>query len=252
MLLEEENNINNTEQSEPLLNENKPVQHEIALWKRIVLFLVGLAGIFVIGIFVGLLTFFAPEELRDPITNLVTYAVLFVSLIAIVLVDIPHYLATFKKWQSYLMGLAVGIGIIVFDMIYTTILVSCYPDYTIGGNETAVRGVIDVYPFWSVLILGIVGPICEEITYRIGLFGSLRKVNRILAYVVSTIVFALIHFRFNAPNIYVELANFPAYFVSGLALAFAYDKWGFTGSMTAHIANNLYAVMASIIVKYIH
>ena len=248
-LVEEENNLNTNEQSEPVLNTQK--EYKFPLWKRIVLFVVGLGGLYLISLLVSIPAIFAPTEYQDPIVNIVTYVILALCLGGIVFVDIPKQVAIFKKWQNYLFGLAIAGAIITFDIIYTTILVYTYPDYSIGGNETAVRGIIELLPISSIFVLGIIGPICEELTYRVGLFGALRRVNKILAYVVSTLVFAVIHFRFNAPNIYVELANLPAYIVPGVLLAFAYDKWNFTASMTAHIVNNLYAVIGNIILRYL-
>ena len=249
-IIEEENNLNTNEQSDPVLNTQK--EYKFPLWKRIVLFIIGLAGLFLISFIVAFpVVMFAPEEYQDPIINIATYCILVVALFSIIFIDIPKQIATFKKWQNYLIGLAFGVGIILFDIFYTTILVNTYPDYSIGGNEEAVRGIIDLLPISSVIVLGIIGPICEELTYRVGLFGALNKLNKVLAYIVSTLVFAAIHFRFNAPNIYVELANLPAYLVSGVLLAIAYDKWNFTASMTAHITNNLYAIIGNIILKRI-
>ncbi len=253
MLPEEQNNINNNEQSDVLLDDKKIENYEIPLWKRIVLFVVGLGGLFLIGIIVGLIAKFTIHpDYQDAITNLVAYVILFVALILIVLFDIPRYAPMFKKWQPYLIGIGVAIAIILFDIFYTTILYFSYPDYKVGGNETDVRSIIDIAPIGAIFILGIIGPICEELTYRVGLFGALKKLNIVLAYILSSLIFAAIHFRFNAANIYVELANLPAYLVSGVALAIAYDKCGFTCSATAHIANNLYAVIANIILKNIH
>lgn len=246
-ITEEQNNINTIEQSEPVLNTQK--EYKFPLWKRIVLFVVGLGGLYLISLLVSIPAIFAPKEYQDPIVNIVTYVLMLIALIGIVFVDIPKQVQIFKKWQNYLIGIGLGIAIILFDIFYTTILVQTYPDYSVGGNEEAVRGIIDLLPISSVFVLGIIGPICEELTYRVGLFGALNKVNKVLAYVVSTLVFASIHFRFNAPNIFVELANLPAYVVSGAILAFAYDKWSFTGSMSAHITNNLYAVIGNIILK---
>ena len=248
-IVEEQNNLNTNELSGTVLNAQK--EYKFPLWKRIVLFVIGLGGLYLVSLLVSIPAIFAPTEYQDPIVNIVTYVVILISLIAVVFTDIPKQIHIFKKWQNYLIGIAFGISIIFFDIFYTTILVYTYPDYSIGGNEEAVRGIIDLLPISSVFVLGIIGPICEELTYRVGLFGALNKLNKVLAYVISTLVFATIHFRFNAANIYVELANLPAYVVSGAILAFVYDKWSFTGSMTAHITNNLYAVIGNIILKNI-
>ena len=40
----------------------------------------------------------------------------------------------------------------------------------------------------------ILAPFAEEMTYRIGLFSALKRVNLILAFIVTALVFGLIHF----------------------------------------------------------
>ena len=250
MLPEEENNSNKIEQSEPLLERKDAPVSDIPLWKRIVLFVVGLGGLYLIALLVSIPAIFVPTEYQDSFVNIVTYVVLFCALVGIVVLDIPKHLSMFKKCLPYLIGFGLGAGIIVFDIFYTTI-VSQFYKYSINENEEGVRSIIDVMPVAAVFVLGIIGPLCEELTYRVGLFGALKKVSVILAYIVTIIVFGAIHFRFNSSNIYNELVNLPVYLVSGAVLTFAYDKWGFTASATAHITNNLYAILMNIILKYI-
>ena len=117
-------------------------------------------------------------------------------------------------------------------------------------NESVLREIIKAFPALSVFVFGIVGPFCEELTYRVGLFGCFKK-YKWLAYLTSIIVFALMHFGFTSPNIIDELVNLPIYLFSGAAFAFAYDKFGLAGSLSAHVTNNLYAIIASIITNYI-
>lgn len=71
-------------------------------------------------------------------------------------------------------------------------------------------------------------PVVEECIYRGLLFGVLREKNRILAYVVSMLVFALIHVwqaigDFGLWNAALALIT---YLPAGLALAWAYEKGG--------------------------
>ena len=249
MLPEEENNTNKIEQSEPLLNQ----KIDIKLWKRICLFVVGLGGLYLISFFVSIFVILAnpPEDLRDPIVTLRTYGILFLGLIAFVIFDIPKFLPDFKKWKPYVFGLAAGVAIILFDMFYTS-FVSMFYTYSVGDNEKGIRSIIELYPIAAIIILGIVGPLCEELTYRVGLFGALRKWHRVPAYIISVLIFGLIHFNALSANIYDELVNLPVYTLSGLALAFVYDKWGFASSATAHITNNLYAIIMNIILRSIH
>ena len=112
------------------------------------------------------------------------------------------------------------------------------------------RSFITIYPFISLIFLGVIGPICEELTYRVGLFSVLKK-PKWLAYVIGTLVFALAHFSFTSTNIINELVNLPVYIVSGFALCLAYDKFGLAASLTAHTVNNIYSVSMVIFLHYI-
>ena len=150
-IVEEQNNLNTNEQSEPVLKTQK--EYKFPLWKRIFLFVVGLGGLYLISILMSIPAIFIPKDYQDPFVNITTYVLLLCALIGIVFVDIPKHVAIFKKWQNYLIGLAFGISIIFFDIFYTTILVYTYPDYSIGGNEEAVRGIIDLLPISSIFVL---------------------------------------------------------------------------------------------------
>ena len=62
-----------------------------------------------------------------------------------------------------------------------------------------------------------------------------------LAIIISSIVFALIHFSFKQETIVNELWSLPTYIVSGVILALAYEHKGPACSMTAHILYNTLA-----------
>ena len=170
-------------------------------------------------------------------------------MIAIIVVDLPKLLYHFKKWKPYVFGLAGAIAIVLFEIAYTNIL-NLFYKYQSSGNEEGIRSIVLAFPVASVFMLGIVGPICEELAYRVGLFASISKYRKWLAYVVTSLVFGAIHIvgsLITGASVWNELANLPVYVIAGLAFSFLYDKWGFASSTTAHICNNLYAVLATII-----
>jgi membrane protease YdiL (CAAX protease family) len=93
--------------------------------------------------------------------------------------------------------------------------------------------------FGTVAVLALVGPFAEEIFFRGFIYGALR--NRFTPYgaiAISAAVFAVLH---------ADLGVLIPIFVTGLALAWTYEK---TGSLwpplAAHIAQNLLAVSVSI------
>ena len=97
------------------------------------------------------------------------------------------------------------------------------------------------------MITGIIGPICEEFAYRVGLFNLGMRINRLTAYLFATVVFGLIHMHdFASVN---EWLNFPSYLIAGGILAFTYDRFGLSASITAHVVNNLYAVILTLIAQ---
>ena len=89
----------------------------------------------------------------------------------------------------------------------------------------------------------------EQLEYE---FSS-NPVNVILVAEEDNKVLGFIDFMitFNSATIWNELANLPVYLFSGFMFALAYDKFGFSGSASAHITNNLFAVGLQIILKYI-
>ena len=118
----------------------------------------------------------------------------------------------------------------------------------VNTNEEAAESMILAFPALSIIVLGILGPVCEEITYRYGLFSLLDKKSKILAYILTPLVFAIIHFDFGGDMI-IELLNLPSYIIAGVLLSLAYDKFGFHTAVIAHVINNLYAIIVTLIFR---
>ena len=250
MLQEDENKSNKNEQSTTLLNQenNKNDAPKFALWKRGVLFGIGIIGIELFVYVVALMVIGVPKSDRMAALNLITYAFMFAAMMAVVFLDIPKFLKIFKGWKPYVFGLAFAIGIMFFDIFYTNII-NLFRDINTSSNEESVRGVIDIYPVASIFILGIIGPLCEELAYRVGLFGLLRKVNRVLAYIVTGLVFGLLHFHFESGDLINELIFLPTYIVPGVLFSLAYDLFGLACSWTAHTINNVWAILMHILLQ---
>lgn len=248
MLQVDENKINEQPQSNEELKCEKcaPQEHVYPLWKRGVLLAMGLLGLNAVALIVTLMLFKMPEPDRSGAINLITYSILFLGMMGFAFVDIPKHIKKFKGWKPYVFGLCFAIGIVLFDIAYSNFVNLFYPINT-SSNEANVRSVISLYPISSVFILGIIGPLCEELAYRVGLFGLLRKVHRALAYSVTGLVFGLIHFNFMAPDLINELIFLPTYIMPGLILSLAYDLFGLPCSWFAHSLNNLFAIITNII-----
>lgn len=176
--------------------------------------------------------------------NYATYIVLFLVLLAIISPEIRRIASTFAKWRNVLWGLLGGIALIVVSMLWGMV-VSAFDGGTSINQETVVS-IVDASPLFAVVVLGFIGPICEEITYRLGLFNLGMRIHPAVAYLLASVVFGLIHMKdFSSLN---EWLNFPDYLFAGLILSFVYHRFGFEGSVAAHVLNNLIAVISALIV----
>ena len=221
--------------------------------KQLIIFLVGWIGfnIFATTIQMAILIFgniywgSGEEILRRSSMSMLVNGVAYLGLIfAIFLIsryDIKKLFKSFKQYQSYIAGAVCLLSMFAFNILYSSLLGLIKIPSGDNQNEASLQSLQDIYPLTCLLIFGIVGPICEEMTYRVGLFSLLRRKNKAVAYVVTILVFALIHFNFSTDKwtLINELLNLPYYMFAAAAFSFTYDKFGFAGSVSAHISNNL-------------
>lgn len=242
------------------ININQPVQFKkmtmLNTIKQLLLFFIGWKGIDLISTAVQmiLLTAFNVPMVNSEINafirnpevgmavNAGVYLVLFDILLVVVGFDIPRLFKTFKNVNSYIAACVCVVAMFVFNVIWVNFVRTIYP-VTSNANESSLTRIESYYPVLSILIFGIIGPICEELTYRVGLFSMLSKVSKKLAYPLVCVVFALIHFNYKNVDIVNELLNLPTYIFAGLAFTFVYDKFGLSASLTAHSINNILSII---------
>lgn len=108
----------------------------------------------------------------------------------------------------------------------------------LGGNTEAILKLSKVFPIpFIVLALGVLGPITEEIIYRIILIGKVsQKLSGILCVILSSLIFMLIHVQaFSAEG----FANVLPIFTTGLSYAIAYYKTkNITIPIIIHVLSN--------------
>ncbi len=227
----------------------------ITPYKSIALFLIGSIGFqmfaqllsMIFGLFPNL--HFIHNIQGSAALNFSMYFLMFGVLALIMNSDVIKFIGDFKKGSTWLNGVMNGFFLIVVSSAIGLIFKS-FGNVGVNNNEATIDSMTDIFPFLSVIVLGILGPICEELTYRAGLFNFIKKYNRIWAYLGTAIVFGLIHFDFTcfAKGTYVsELLNLPSYIVSGLLLSYFYEHNGLAASITAHATNNLFATLIQII-----
>ncbi|MBZ6022325.1 CPBP family intramembrane glutamic endopeptidase [Bacillus cereus] len=92
---------------------------------------------------------------------------------------------------------------------------------------------------WFLIVVSIIGPILEEIVFRKILFGTLyKKFNFFIAAIISSLVFAAIHFDFTHLLVYTAM---------GLVFAFLYVKTKrIIVPIAAHVAMNTLVAIGQI------
>lgn len=93
-------------------------------------------------------------------------------------------------------------------------------------NNDTITSLVLSNPYVMLFVSIILAPIVEETLFRGVVFGSLRRTSRIAAYIVSVLLFALLHtwqfFSTQSP-LAVVLSTLP-YLPAGIALAWTYDR----------------------------
>ncbi|MBE6127509.1 MAG: CPBP family intramembrane metalloprotease [Erysipelotrichaceae bacterium] len=250
--------------------------HDSFIW-QIVLFLIGFAGLQILGFLLAAIlqvTFMAthpgctPEEITQYLQSVsanftasgVTYVIIFAIYFLIfgLRKRFKELFHSFAKAKNYLFGAIGGIAILGATMLYSLIInvilrATGFGEIGVNNNETAIRAITIAFPALSLIVFGFVGPLCEELAYRVGLFGFMSRLGKLLGYSISAMIFGLIHFNWNALGsgdanaIVVEFANLPGYVGSGLALAFLYDRFGLCSSYVAHAFNNVFSLSMTLI-----
>lgn len=233
--------------------------------REIGLFLIGFVGLFLLAQVIGIITLSAEsfryvqmgltgDELKAALTdfsssvrftlliNDLTYTLIFAAMLLFLWKDNRRLLKSFANLKI-LFGFVVGFAMIILSGIWSNLAIKLGASTNI--NQGAVEETIKASPLLAVLVTGLIAPFVEELTYRVGAFTFLKRINTVLAYVVVGALFGLIHIKdYGSLN---EWLSYPSYLIAGLCLCFAYDKFGFGGSFLAHAMNNLLAVLSCIL-----
>ena len=157
------------------------------------------------------------------------------------------FIKKYKRALDYIYGIGYAATLLLAGIVIAN-LVNIFYQVSNNANQEAAVDFATGYPILAFFVLGFLGPICEEFTYRIGLYSFLRRINKYLAFVITTLIFAFIHFNFTK-NMADELWALPTYITLGFILTLAYEHRGPACSMTAHILYNLVSFALMLIVK---
>jgi len=231
--------------------------------KKLQLFFLGFIGLSLTALFISfLLGFYAGLTLTDEAITAYLTSPLFYSslnalsysiiLILMVLVLYPHLQAMIQEYVSIHIWLkGIGYGFLVLFIAFGLNDLYAILNLSVADNEnqTLITNLVENFPFISFLSFVLLGPIVEELTYRLGLFSFLKKRNRWLAYIVTVGLFAIIHFNFIQDNLTNELLNLPFYATAGLFFCWLYEKEGLAVATLAHITNNLISILSIILIS---
>ena len=241
MLKKDIQNVNKDGFNESVLNADKREQSNIPDIKRILLFIVCLLGIFVFTLIASMFTKGLPKDKQDGATGLIAYAFLFIAMIALLGKDTIPGLKQFKNWKAIVYGF-IGGAVLMCLTNGLSAFINLFHQVDDNINQETLNSTISLYPVASIFLFGFIGPCCEELGYRTGLFGGLKKIHPVLAYVATSILFGFIHMSFSG-NLANEFLNLPVYMLSGLILSYLYDKYGFATSYIAHALNNIVVML---------
>ncbi len=198
--------------------------------------------------------------LGSVLSNFLSYAAIAIILILIIVISSrdnikSFFIHHFKNKNALIDGVGYGFLLLLASSAVSVIISMLRSETgSVNANESAIRVMTANYPILLAFMTTILAPICEEITYRLGLFNIFRRKNRIVAYVVSSLIFAFIHFtipdqdEFFKQNLINEIWNIFSYITSGIILCRAYEKHqSIATSMIAHAINNGVAVLSIII-----
>lgn len=114
-------------------------------------------------------------------------------------------------------------------------------------NNSAISAQINDAPHVTVFIVILLAPVVEEVLFRGLVFGGIRQKNQILAYLVSCLLFALMHV-WQFAVVQQDVTYFllmVQYLVPGWVLAWVYDRSGtLWAPMALHAVANALSVWA--------
>lgn len=225
----------------------------LPIYKQLIIFALGIIALNIISEIFGLTwgrSLEQPTVTYVMVVNLVRYTVV-AGLIAVTLIgSFGKFKKSFTDWLPYLVGFFAGFLLMGVNIAYSMI-VNLFYETTTNENQTLANAMVESYPLISILVLGFIGPVVEEFTYRVGLFSFLTRLHRVAAYIITILIFAFIHFDFFATGeaLINEWIHLPLYAICGAALCVLYDTMGLSASVMAHVTNNLISILPVLLLK---
>ena len=246
---------------------------QISFFREILLFVIGWLGFkiigFIITVFGSLIAmekygissqaeleaWFKLPEVALPV-NAIAYSLVALALACTLLVkswkEIGHSFTKPVRVIAY--AIAGFAALFLINQIYSWIVegvcaLGGWEVPKLNSNEEGLQQMMMQNIPVSFLIFGFVGPFCEELTYRVGLFSLCGRTKRWIAYIVSALIFGLIHMGWEfetTEDVIAELVALPTYIGAGAIMGFIYEKGGFASSLILHSMNNILSITLTI------
>ncbi len=239
----------------------------LPLWEKILFFIMGFLGLQLVSILIQLILLAIPSLQEDSnlLLSLLNFFTYFIVLIAFgILMIFDHrktyikFLHEFRDAKAYKFAF-IGFAFLIFINYLFGLIYSFVPIYGSNSNQEGIEAMTLSQPALLFFTTVVFAPIVEELTYRVGLGDSIAsKTKPIVAIILSSVVFGLIHFDFSSISTLImasaeekqvalelflnELMNLPIYISSGAILCSTYFLSGkLSSSICCHIINNLFS-----------
>lgn len=154
--------------------------------------------------------------------------------------------AMFRQFWRFVQAVILGAALLWALTVLVGLLERVLP-IPPNANDRFITGLFRQSRTAILLVSLLLAPIAEEVLFRGVVFGSAHRKFPFLAYVLSTLLFGLLHvWSYYAPGQYLSmLMALMTYIPAGAALAWTYEKAGnLWAPIALHILNN--AVMCGI------
>ncbi len=210
------------------------------IFSNFILFIISQIGITAFGV-IKQLSLDAGEKNLNISSTLVTVILVVINILFLIylakrmnIIKTNHPFLTKKNILIILVATLIDRGIAIGG----TLLLNMQGHTTTANDSTLIKLFSGVSPVLVVLLLGIAAPIMEEIVFRGGIIGYLVENNALLAILISSFLFGIIH----GPTNFI---SFGMYFFMGIILSVSYYKTkDLRVSISIHFLNNLFPAIA--------
>ena len=176
---------------------------------------------------IAIAAYFLGYPISVSVLNIIYFLVNFISVVAIFHRFLGRSLqAAWKNIPKCLISVLIGFGVYYWGTILVGLLITWIDPNFANVNDQAVTGMVQENPWIMGVCTVCFVPVMEETLYRGLIFQQLQRKHRILAYIVSTVVFSSIHVVgfIGSANWATLLLCFVQYLPAGIALALAYER----------------------------